>query len=261
MLEVREVGIHFGALSAVSQVSLMVDEGELVGLIGPNGAGKTTFFNLLSGHYAPTSGDVILDGRRISGSPPWKVARAGIARTFQNPRVFPKLTCRENVEAAADPNGWRSWIAPARSVRANADRWLEFAGMAHLADALSGSLSYGHLRRLEIARACARNPRLLLLDEPAAGMNSSERSELSELIRRINANGTAVLLIEHNMPLVLGLCERVAVLNFGELLAEGSPEQIRDNPAVVEAYLGAEDATTDNDADDTFVDGTARMAR
>ena len=248
MLEVDEVGVRFGALRAVNGVSLTVDEGELVGLIGPNGAGKTTFFNLLSGHYAPTEGTVRIDGTTIGGTPPWKVARAGVARTFQNPRVFPKLTCLQNVEAALDPIGWRSWVTSARALRATAQTWLEFVGMGELAGTSAGSLSYGYLRRLEIARACARRPRLLLLDEPAAGMNSSERADLTDLIRRINATGTAVLLIEHNMPLVLGLCPRVAVLNFGELIANGTPEEIRDDPAVVEAYLGAETSLDDEEA-------------
>jgi branched-chain amino acid transport system ATP-binding protein len=247
-LEVEGVSLRFGALNALREVSLQIDEGELVGMIGPNGAGKTTFFNVLSGHYAPNAGRVKLDGRRIEGLPPWKVARAGVARTFQNPRLFKTLSCRQNVAAGINPSGLRAWVRPAKSLRAVADEWLDFVGLSDLAEEKAGSLSYGYLRRLEIARACARQPRLLLLDEPAAGMNAAERADLMDLIQRVNALGSTVLLIEHNMALVLGMCPRVAVLNFGQLIAVGSPDEIRNDPMVVDAYLGAESEDEDDRA-------------
>jgi branched-chain amino acid transport system ATP-binding protein len=240
-LEVNGLTLQFGGVKALQGVSFTVADGELSGVIGPNGAGKTTLFNVISGHYAPDSGSVTLDGRRTSGQPSWKVARAGVARTFQNPRVFPSLTVTENVLAGTELEGGSSWFRTSRTGRARAAEWIEMVGLEDVADTPAGALSYGHARRLEIARACARGPRVLLLDEPAAGMNAAECDDLMELVQRINRErGITVLLIEHNMRVVFGLCSTVHVLNFGEVIASGSSDTVRDDPAVVEAYLGAE---------------------
>lgn len=249
LLEVEDVTLRFAGLTALANVSLDVDQGELVGLIGPNGAGKSTFFNVVSGHYAPTEGHVRLAGNDVTGQPPWKLARAGVARTFQTPRVFRDLTVRENLLAAVDVRSPLDWLRIDRRARAHAEEWIDRVSLHDVASIRAGELSYGHLRQLEIARACVRNPSVLLLDEPAAGMNTVERGDLIDLVRQVNGMGIAVLLIEHNMPLVLGLCPRVAVLNFGKRIAVGTPTEIRTNAEVVEAYLGAEGADDDNVAD------------
>jgi branched-chain amino acid transport system ATP-binding protein len=240
-LEVNGLTLQFGGVRALQGVSFTVVDGELSGVIGPNGAGKTTLFNVVSGHYAPDSGSVTLDDRRISGQPSWKVARLGVARTFQNPRVFPSLTVTENVLAGTEPDRGTSWFRASRTGRARAEEWIELVGLQDVADRPGGALSYGHSRRLEIARACARGPRVLLLDEPAAGMNAAECDALMELVQRINRErGITVLLIEHNMRVVFGLCSTVHVLNFGQVIASGPADTVRDDPAVIDAYLGAE---------------------
>jgi branched-chain amino acid transport system ATP-binding protein len=240
-LEVNGLTLQFGGVRALQGVSFTVVDGELSGVIGPNGAGKTTLFNVVSGHYAPDSGSVTLDDRRISGQPSWKVARLGVARTFQNPRVFPSLTVTENVLAGTEPDRGTSWFRASRAGRARAEEWIELVGLQDVADRPGGALSYGHSRRLEIARACARGPRVLLLDEPAAGMNAAECDALMELVQRINRErGITVLLIEHNMRVVFGLCSTVHVLNFGQVIASGPADTVRDDPAVIDAYLGAE---------------------
>ncbi len=249
ILETRHLGIDFGGLSAVSDFNFAIGKTEIAGLIGPNGAGKTTIFNLLTKVYQPTRGVILLDGMDTSGMSITQVSRMGIARTFQNIRLFKDLTVLENVliglhnkmhYSMADaifrlPNYWKK----ERLARESALELLSIFDMADLAEHKAGSLPYGAQRRLEIVRALATNPSLLLLDEPAAGMNPSETTELMENIVRIRDTfGIAIMLIEHDMNLVMGICEGICVLNFGKIIAKGTPEQIQSNPAVIEAYLG-----------------------
>src|SRR5690606_11900111 len=232
-------------------VSLSVGPGELFGVIGPNGAGKTTFFNLVTGLYAPDAGTIALDGAVISGLPPHRVAAHGVARTFQNIRLTGDLSVLDNVKIACHMRRAASLAATVlrggafrraeAEIDAFARRLLDLLGLGHLAAEAGASLPYGSQRRLEIARALATEPRLLLLDEPAAGMNPQEAAELMVLIRRLRDEfNLAILLVEHNMSVVMGVCERVHVLVHGESLAEGTPEEIRRNPKVIEAYLGGE---------------------
>lgn len=250
VLECRHLGIDFGGLHAVDDFNLIVGKTEIAGLIGPNGAGKTTVFNLLTKVYQPTRGTILLDGHDTAGKSTAKVSQMGIARTFQNIRLFSSLTVEENVTIglhnAIGCGMWsgifrlpRYWV----SEKEFHDRSLELLdvfGMAGLAHVQAGNLPYGAQRRLEIVRALATGPKLLLLDEPAAGMNPSETTELMENIRKIRDQfQIAVLLIEHDMDLVMGICEGIAVLNFGRIIAKGTPDQIQGNPQVVEAYLGA----------------------
>jgi branched-chain amino acid transport system ATP-binding protein len=257
LLEIRGVTRRFGGLVAVKDVTLSVDEGALFGVIGPNGAGKTTLFNLITGVYAPDEGAITLggdgDGRRVSGLPPHRIAAHGIARTFQNIRLIGDLTVLDNVKIACHMKRAPSLAAtvlrtPAfrraeDDIDAFARRLLDLLGLGALAHEAAASLPYGSQRRLEIARALATEPRLLLLDEPAAGMNPQEALELMALIRRLRDEfRLTILLVEHNMAVVMGVCERIHVLDHGESLAEGTPDEIRRNPKVIEAYLGAEDA-------------------
>lgn len=250
ILEVKNLGISFGGLKAVDNVSFELREGELLGLIGPNGAGKTTLFNMLSGVYTPTSGDILLDGDRINGISPDKLSKLGIARTFQNIRLFDNLTVLDNVKLAMNqymdygvltgmlrlPKYWKE----ENEATEKAKEILSLFDLEKYFRAFAGNLPYGAQRKLEIARAMATKPKVLLLDEPAAGMNESETRDLMDSIKTIRDNtGVSILLIEHDMNLVLGISERLVVLNYGEILASGNPREVIENEEVVRAYLGS----------------------
>lgn len=249
ILDIHHLGIDFGGLHAVDDFNLVIGRTEIAGLIGPNGAGKTTVFNLLTNVYTPSRGVILLDGVDIRGKKTWQLNRMGIARTFQNIRLFARLSVEDNVKIGLHnafeyttasgmlrlPSYWKS----ERKAHETARELLKIFDMQDLADHQAGSLPYGAQRRLEIVRALATNPKLLLLDEPAAGMNPSETGELMENIKKIrNTFEIAVMLIEHDMNLVMGICEGIAVLNYGKIIAKGTPEQIKSNPVVIEAYLG-----------------------
>ena len=249
VLETRHLGIEFGGLKAVDDFNLTIGRTEIAGLIGPNGAGKTTVFNLLTKVYEPTSGAVLVNGRDLHGMSIVQASRLGIARTFQNIRLFDKMTVEENVRIGLHNQIRydmftgilrlpRYWTQEKRQ-HERAMELLDIFGMQHLADEQAGSLPYGAQRRLEIVRALATEPKLLLLDEPAAGMNPHETEELMENIAKIRDRfQIAILLIEHDMSLVMGVCEGICVLNFGKIIAKGTADEIQANPAVIEAYLG-----------------------
>jgi branched-chain amino acid transport system ATP-binding protein len=251
VLEARDLTRRFGGLVAVNKVSFAVKQGEIFGLIGPNGAGKTTLFNLLTGLIQPSSGQTIHNGEDISRLRPFQIANRGIARTFQNIRLFGNLSAVENVMIAQHThtqtgvvNGVLN-LPPApqeeKRIRKRAIELLELVGLGDRTQEIACNFPYGDQRRLEIARALALAPQILLLDEPAAGMNPNEKHQLSEFIRQIRDQfNLTVLLIEHHVPLVMGLCDRIAVLDFGQLIALGNPAHVRNDPAVIEAYLGSE---------------------
>ncbi|KUK37078.1 MAG: High-affinity branched-chain amino acid transport ATP-binding protein LivG [Thermacetogenium phaeum] len=255
LLEVSKLSKSFGGLVALYNFNLVVEQGELVGLIGPNGAGKTTVFNLLTGLYPPSSGKMCFAGKDLRGKKPHQITRMGIARTFQNIRLFGNLTVLDNVKIAYQ-SAYYYGLIPAlfrlppfqkreKEIEEASLELLEIFNLRERADERAANLPYGEQRRLEIARALATKPRLLLLDEPAAGMNPQETKELQSLIRWVKDQfQLTVILIEHDMSLVMGVCERVVVLDYGSIIAEGTPEEIRKNPRVIEAYLGDEEVAS-----------------
>ena len=250
MLKLNNVTLKFGGLVANNDVSFEIKKGQIFGLIGPNGAGKTTLFNVISGVYTPTSGEVWFKEHRIDGKKPYQINKLGIARTYQNINLFRNMTVLENVMVGRHSRT-KAGLASAilrlpthnreeKAIREKSMEMLEFMDLQDFANMGSSSLSYGQQRRLEIARALASEPDLLLLDEPAAGMNSAEKVELTDTIRRVRDTGVTVLLVEHDMKLVLGVTEQICVLNYGKRIALGTPEEVSSNPEVIEAYLGGD---------------------
>ena len=251
ILQAENVSEVFGGLKAVSDFNLRLERGELVGLIGPNGAGKTTVFNMLTGVYQPTSGNISFEGESIVGLKPYQVTQRGIARTFQNIRLFSELTVLENVKIAFHYHVKYGllesvlrigrYFQEEEAIEEESRKLLKIFHLEDKADEVAKNLPYGAQRRLEIARALAAKPKLLLLDEPAAGMNPQETKELMDMIRWIRHEfGLTILLIEHDMSLVMGICERIYVLEYGEVIAQGTPEEIKSNPEVIRAYLGGD---------------------
>lgn len=249
ILEVRDLGISFGGLRAVNNFNVTIEKGQLYGLIGPNGAGKTTIFNLLTGVYKPTDGQVILDGQDLTGKKPMDICKAGIARTFQNIRLFGKMSVLDNVKLGLhDQNKYSAfsgifrlpgYFRQEKAMEQTAMRLLSVFGLQEDAKLLASNLPYGKQRKLEIARALATNPKLLLLDEPAAGMNPNETEELMNTIQFIKDEfDISILIIEHDMRLVSGICEEITVINFGQVLAQGETAEVLRNPEVITAYLG-----------------------
>ncbi len=251
LLKVHDLALAFGGVKAVDGLTFDVREGEILSVIGPNGAGKTSAFNCISGFYKPTGGSVVLDGTDITGQRPSAIAARGVSRTFQNLRLFSELTVMDNVRAGMHLKIKQSafdallhtprFRLSEQDATTEANRWLDFVGLRGDRTGPARNLPYGEQRRVEIARALARGPRLLLLDEPAAGLNHGEKQDLLELLRKIGELGVALVLIEHDMGLVMQVSDRVVVLNFGMEIAEGSPAAIRNSPAVVEAYLGKDE--------------------
>ncbi len=248
ILTTDELSVEFGGLKALSRVSIRVGAGEILAVIGPNGAGKSTFFNAVTGTYRPSGGAVYLNGERITGLPPHEIARRGVARSFQNLKPFAEMTVTENVLVGREMH-FRSGLLSAlmrggrfredeRRQRERAREFVEFVGLAGRRNTLARDLTYGEQKMLEIARALALEPRLLLLDEPVAGMNPTETGFVMELVRKVQAQGITVLLIEHDMRMVMGISERIYVLDHGELIASGTPDEVRNNPQVIAAYLG-----------------------
>ncbi len=258
ILEVDHVTMRFGGVTALNDVDFYINRGEILGLIGPNGAGKTTCFNVMTGVYKATEGEVRFNGKPLGAKKRFEITRLGIARTFQNIRLFPEMTALENVMVGGDTHHKASVVAALlqlplhkreeREGREKAMELLSFMGIADRSDELARNLPYGYQRRLEISRALATGPQLLCLDEPAAGFNPAEKENLMGLIRQIRNEGYTVLLIEHDMSLVMGVTDRIVVLEFGKKIAEGSPREVQDDPRVVEAYLGAPD-----DAEESLV--------
>ena len=248
MLEIKTLSKYFGGVKAVDNLDLQVERGEIVGLIGPNGSGKSTLVNLVCGVLKPTSGEVIFKGRSMAGQLPSARLKHGIARTFQNIRLFGGLTVWQNLWVARNSTEdiqsqsiLKRWLGSSTTLKREIETMLEFSDLADKADVLASNLAFGEQRRLELARAVAAKPQLLLLDEPAAGMNQAEVAELEQRIRSLREQGITILLVEHVMQLVMGVTDRIAVLNFGSKIAEGTPNDVQENAAVQEAYLGHSD--------------------
>jgi len=248
MLEIVAITQRFGGITALEDISFKVNRGDITGVIGPNGAGKTTLFNIVTGLYSQTAGSVLLEGSDISRLPAEQLAARGLVRTFQNIELFGNMTVLENVMLGLHTRsrsgilacmGKMPWhLREEKRIRTEAHEWLEFCGITDLADQTAANLPFGRGRFLEIARAMAVRPVIMLMDEPAAGLNNRETNELAELIRKIRATGVTVVLVEHDMELVMDICDRIVVLNLGKKLAEGTPREIQENPAVIAAYLG-----------------------
>ncbi|QNM06684.1 ABC transporter ATP-binding protein [Qiania dongpingensis] len=251
MLKTEGVTIRFGGLVAVNKVSIHVRKGQITGLIGPNGAGKTTFFNCISGVYTPAEGSVIFDGKHVEGLKPHKINEVGMARTYQVINLFRQMTVQENImvgmHTRLKSNFWSDMLhlpserKEEKFVREETEKWMEFVGLQDMANQQAGSLSYGKQRLLEIVRGLASGPKLILLDEPVAGMNSKEKEEFDALLRRILDLDVTILMIEHDMKLVMGVCDYVYCLEHGTLLAEGVPEVVQNHPDVIAAYLGGDE--------------------
>ena len=266
LLKFEGVSRHFGGLKVLQDVHLDVPQGGIFGLIGPNGAGKTTVFNLTTGLLPVSGGTIRFEGRDLAGLKPHEITRTGVARTFQNIRVFKEMTLLENVMVGMHSHlryGAAGWLTAStlfrseeRRARERARELLSWVKLEHKAGDIADNLSYGEQRKLELARALATEPKLLLLDEPVAGMNSTEKTDLMVEIRNISARGYTVFMIEHDMRFVMGLCEHIAVLNFGRIIARGGPDEIRNDPQVIEAYLGRED--DDEPEGGAAVEGAAR---
>lgn len=250
MLEISAITQIFGGVTALNNISFTLNKGQITGVIGPNGAGKTTLFNIITGIYSQTSGKIIFEGKDISNLPPEKLARLGMVRTFQNIELFGQMTVLENVMVGLHTKSKCGLISSAfkmpwaiseeRKIRLEAMKWLEFTGITELATVIASNLPFGKGRLLETARALASEPSLILMDEPAAGLNSQETWQLSQLIKRIRDLGITVVLVEHDMELVMDICDQIVVLNLGEKLAQGTPREIQENQHVIAAYLGGE---------------------
>ena len=251
MLEVSGISQVFGGVTALDRVSFPIKKGDITGVIGPNGAGKTTLFNIITGIYTQTAGRVLLGGTDVSGLPPERLARLGMVRTFQNIELFGGMTVHENVMVGMHTKSSSGLLACAlkmpwtiseeRRIRDKSVKWMEFTGIADLAQVTAGNLPFGKGRLLEIARALAVEPQVILMDEPAAGLNNQETLALAQLIQRIRDTGITVVLVEHDMELVMDICDRIVVLNLGKKLAEGTPREIQDNQEVIAAYLGEDE--------------------